>query len=780
MIMRRVLYVVLVVCLLVMLLGGLGSFHSSLTLSYYAQASQLPSRSIDWAWLLFDGANFRDEDVAAGVDRIGFSGFVWQPDEGVWRIVHTGGTEVRLNGETVLSITETQPQTQTHTDIPVARGFVKLEAVYFTGLISYAAPERAIAFGIYEQNGLGQWTPLEQYRLHSGSTLPEDFMRLQMALYVASRVAFAGAILAGSFLLATYVPWRNPVVWEIALLVLLAFAVRIIVLYQRSGNDPFFDYLVPGSDNYVLMARESMMGRSHLVGAFFSPGNTLWMMLLTAIFGYGLNGLYLANTVVGALSIGFIYALGYDIEGRRTAILAGLIGALFPPLVFYHTTLQLEALLGALLPVSLWLGIRALRQPRLMTAALFGVSVGLLTLVRMNNAVIGLAYVLALLATADTPLRRKLSLATLAVICTLLVIAPQSISNSSYGTLAVSRNGPDTFYWGINRDGNGADIVGEAWYITRLRHLSYSQAAAEDLRANPVRAIELTLHKWGLLWGNTDIANNVDYQAQGLGASPLLNALSLGGLWGALALLAIGLTGSGLLLTERDLARDVRVFLYSSFVLLTLATLAFTVFGRMRVPLWVLLSVFAAFALIHLLHYRLSRRLIVCGCIALALLAGSQVAKRAMPRKPFFTGDLPATVTAVGVALSDSLRLVGYGDVEARCTGDGYVFLSLFWEVTRQHPRDQTVLLTVSDQEDREIARREVVIGSISYPAVGTSVWDVGTRLEEKVIVVVSAQNSPFNGVDIHQLVISLRENTPETDTPTTPATPGISIPVSC
>jgi 4-amino-4-deoxy-L-arabinose transferase-like glycosyltransferase len=736
----------MLLCLLVIGVGGRLAAPHGLNRTFYSDDTA--TRSDVWGWFLFDGADYRDEDVSNRVDRVRFEGFVWQPYATTWRIMHTGGVEIRINGEVALQVDA--PQALTYEEIPVNSGWLSIEATYASGLAAYDIDGRRVEFGVYDNGRL-----IESHRLYPQQVL-EDVVQRETLIYIVTRAALFLFALSLALLVVSLLPFRTPPLWITLVLILIAWVVRYVVLEQRSLNDPFFYYLVPGSDNYVLMARETIMGNSHLAGAFFSPGNTIWMIVLTSIFGANLSTLYLLNSTVGALSVGAICGLGREIGGKWTGIAAGLIGGLFPLLIFYHTTLQLEALLSALLPVSLWLGIRALRQPQVYAIAIFGVSVGFITLLRMTSAVIGIAYVLAILAVKPITLRKRLTLIATATVFALLTVLPQTLANLSIGEVAlVNTNGPDTFYWGINRDGNGADVVGEAWYLTRIRRQTYTQAALEDLREQPLRAVELTLYKLGLMLSNTDIANNVDYAAQGLEASLLLNALSLWGLSGATALLFLGFIGVVLLMTEQPLPREIRVMLVASFVFFVVATLAFTVFGRMRAPLWVMLAVFAAFALTYIVRYRLTRKLIFALIFAILLLFSARFFKSEFPRKLFFTDNPPTTHTSLNYTESEAVQPVGWRVIEERCAPDGYLFLSLIWEATKPHTEDQSAVIELRDADGQVVAQRETRIGSVSYPPIGTSQWEQGARLEERYMLLIPDETTEHLELRINAVPIT-------------------------
>ncbi len=750
--------------MLIALLLLLGLFSAPHGLDRTLLSGDRPIRADQWAWFRVDGADFRDSDVHDQIDRVMFRGYI-RVESDQWRVSHTGRVQLAIDDQIVLQITETRPITETVLTIPSNRPFVQVQLTYFHRPITYAAGD-PILLQVEELTPIGIWQPIPTHRL--SNTPPTDPPR-EALIYWLTRVILLSLAIGIGVQIVRYLR-REPVLIAV---IVLALILRLIVLSDRAANDPFFAYLQPGSDNYVLMARETLIGDSHLAGAFYSPGNTLWLVVLTTIVGAPLMQLYLVNAILGAFSISAIVMATRSIAGHRAGIGAGVIAAIFPPLIFYHTTLQLEAVLSILLPFALWFGIKSLshlgdRDSAIARNSLpdvgdrdsaiarkplphvgdqnfaiarkslphvwgrdlgwgFGLLIGLLTLTRLTHALIGLAFTLALLAIPLTP-RQRLTVTLIAALSALIVIFPQTLANLSVGQRdLVNANGPDTLYWALNRDGNGSDVRGEAWYIAPIRGQTYSQALIADLQADPLRMIQLTLHKWGLLWSNTDIANNVDYHQQGLAASPLLNLLALRGLWGPQMLILFGLTGLALI---RD--RPSRHFLLWVCLLLTLSTVIFTVFGRMRVPFWILFAIGAGITLDRMIARQTLRRVILFGLISLTLIGISRFAKDHFPQKAFFTGPTP-----IDLPLDQHLRIADLAPLESRCVPGGYLFITVTWQLTAPPPNDHRIRWELHDLNTTVIAQREVTLGTISYPPIGTTAWPIHRHLRESYLILI-------------------------------------------
>lgn len=282
-----------------------------------------------------------------------------EPGQTTWRINHKGGVRVELNGEIILDVPE-RADDLTTADIPIhwddasPRLTITRTLRYEDDLLAFNIDGRRMKTAIYQRDSLGFWRLLPPHRLYTEPPTSDEAAR---ALWLSrfALIALAGIALG---IVAPLIAWGIRVYrrrawtnWDTRLISGLTFAglvgliVRCVVVYERAANDPAFYFLPPGTDNYVLMAREALANGSHIAGAFFAPGNTIYLLILTRLFGPEIWNLYLFNALLGALGIVFTGAGAWLIFNRsRTAgIAAGLVAALFPPLIFYQTTLQIAA-----------------------------------------------------------------------------------------------------------------------------------------------------------------------------------------------------------------------------------------------------------------------------------------------------------------------------------------------------------------------------------------------------------------------------------------------------
>ncbi len=80
--------------------------------------------------------------------------------------------------------------------------------------------------------------------------------------------------------------------------------------------------------------------------------------------------------------------------------------------------------------------------------------------------------------------------------------------------------------------------------------------------------------------------------------------------------------------------------------------------------------------------------------------------------------------------------LLGHAPLETDFRAGGYVYLTLYWDVSHPTEANQEVAVLVTDADGGEYARLDVPLGSITYPPVGTSQWpSEGARLRESYLV---------------------------------------------
>ncbi len=714
-----ILYLLAAGCLLIVFAGGLGTSHTPMG-----------------QWPLFDGASLMPANMP---QEAHFEAYLWQgaPGQTTWRVVHNGAVTVHVDGKPVFQGEAYGSPPQSEFDVAWDGDWLHLEIAYAWDPAEAADVEGArIEMGLYEP-ALWGWKLLAPHRLYPAPPDPAVAAR-EVTLFHVTNTALVGFLLSAAALLALWA-WRGRL-WQrreaqaLAVVVMVALGVRLILLADRAAADPHFYHLVYGSDNYVQMARMAFAGTFSVAGAYWQPGGTVWLAGLMRLVGPHLWGLYVASAVTGALSVALVAGAGWVGFGRRAGLVGGLIAALYPPLVFFHTTLQPAAMASVLTAAAALAGMWALhRRQATSGAAVYGLATGWAALLRSTALVYGPALFLALVMTSR--LRRVAWLTGTAAVFTLLAIAPQTLANYSVGSpYLISGNAAVALYAGNNRDADGTAVVnvGQAWDLTRRQGGRWEQALREDIQTRPRRAVELLLHKLGLFWGQGEVGNNVDYASQGLGASPLLRVLALDGRLGWVALSALALAG---LLLGRRRAESGAVWLLAGMVgLYAAATALVYVISRLRVPVAPLLCIAAGAAVVQV--RRVDRPALVhAGGAVLAAVLLMQALEHQLPRKPFIDA-LPAGATPTYYDFEGQVRIVGIDPIESNYRRGGYAYVTIYWQRAAPTPEDYAVFVHLVDFDENLVtANDKFMLGVITYPPVGTTDWPLGAILPESYLI---------------------------------------------
>jgi len=140
----------------------------------------------------------------------------------------------------------------------------------------------------------------------------------------------------------------------------------------------------------------------------------------------------LLSAALGSLSVLLIFLIVARVWGRRAALAAGSLAAVFPPLVALTGALTVESLFIPL-ELGLVLSVLAYRSAggAIRWALLAGVLCGLATLTRANGFVLAVPLLLGLLAARrGAGLRSSLTAPAVALVATVVVVMPWTIRNA--------------------------------------------------------------------------------------------------------------------------------------------------------------------------------------------------------------------------------------------------------------------------------------------------------------------------------------------------------------
>jgi 4-amino-4-deoxy-L-arabinose transferase-like glycosyltransferase len=542
-------------------------------------------------------------------------------------------------------------------------------------------------------------------------------------------------------------------------IVLFAYFLRVVVVFDRAYGDPFFDPLPAGRDQlaYMTFAEEYEAGQWPTEPFRYQPGFVYYLVGIRALVGKSLGVIRLVTSLMGALACGFMAGGGWLLTGRKWGgYLAGLLMAIYPVAIFYSTVLLTEPLATFL--VSLWLFL-VLWQHRPYAAvarsAIIGLSLGLLAITRTNLLLLWFAWLLVLdwrtpggqivshqgVTEAKVFNPRRLNIrrqailhAAISFLCMALVIAPVTLWNIRSGEgefQLITSTGMDEVYRANNRDATGVRSGDPAMETVDD---GYDHALVTDILRNPLRFIELQLRKAGIYWSAQEPINNIDYVASGEAVSPLLRAIPLD--FGILTLL--GWIGTIALFYDD---KRLGAFFAITHLLIFAGVMVIWVEGRLKQPAVVPLVAASAYLIVRLSdlirqRHILARRYAPAALALLVLFLYLDWARANLPAKRP-VASLPADLRLLDVVFDGQLRLLGWRTLpEWPAPARGWspylrsYVIELFWQLDAPVTEDYNVYIAYVDGGER-YAGVDRAIGAVSFRPKTTSQWQPGDIYSE-------------------------------------------------
>jgi 4-amino-4-deoxy-L-arabinose transferase-like glycosyltransferase len=420
-------------------------------------------------------------------------------------------------------------------------------------------------------------------------------------------------------------------------IVLVALLVRLIYLLQYrtcpTFADPIMDPLY-----HVEWARAFAGGESFMAGEpyFRSPLYPWFLGICFQLFGEGFLLPRVFQIVMGGATCGLVFLIGRRSFGRTTGMVAGITAAVYWPLLYFEGELLIVPLLLPLYLLFLWLLMRAVDAPSWRGYLLAGLVLGLSAITRPNILLFGLAACVWVALRRAEPRPRAFGRALVMGLACLAPILPITVRNYLEGddvVLIASQAGVNLFI-GNNpeSDGTRAVVPGtragwwEGYHDSRAmaeeaegrslkpsevsRH--FSRRALAYMREDPTGWLDLTGRKLRYFWNAAEIDNNQPMEFFARNFAPIVRYLPIGfGIIGPLSILGLLL---GLRRPKRILPLLGFVFLYSASVI------AFFICARFRMPVVVVLLIFAGEAGRWLVAGAMARRWTQVGPAALLLI----------------------------------------------------------------------------------------------------------------------------------------------------------------
>jgi len=190
----------------------------------------------------------------------------------------------------------------------------------------------------------------------------------------------------------------RPPIWPPLLVWLLAFATRLAHVLFLHAHDPLFAHPARDAHWHVEWARALALGIWEGEPFFRAP---LYPFFLGGIFKLSGNEFLIPRLVQGAVGAGgcvLVWALGRKLAGPRVGLIAGVMAALYGPLIYLDGEFLVETLFLPLVAAALLLLMRAREAVNDASGGLHrwaaaGVVAGMATIVRPNLLLVAVGMV---------------------------------------------------------------------------------------------------------------------------------------------------------------------------------------------------------------------------------------------------------------------------------------------------------------------------------------------------------------------------------------------------
>jgi 4-amino-4-deoxy-L-arabinose transferase-like glycosyltransferase len=409
---------------------------------------------------------------------------------------------------------------------------------------------------------------------------------------------------------------------DLLIIFLVALVVRLVYFFTVR-NDAYYQVPLLDSAWYhrsaLQILREGFWGEDVF---FRAPLYSYFVALWYALFGENPHGPKLVQLILGAGTCVFLTLAARQVFDRKTALISGLVLALYPTVIFFEGELLATGLASFLGVLLLYLVLRAdgSRSGARWIAA--GLVLGLAATARPQVLLLGIGLLIWLLADRTQGKKSLIALLAGAVI----VIAPITLRNTIVGgdAVLIASQGGINFYMGNNEEADGKSARLPGWSDPRsdwttferdTRQMAEAEAgrpltssgesnfwtrkALAFIGKHPVQAAALLARKAYFLLNGFEIPNNKDlyFFKQ---YSPVLGGL----LWNrGLAFptgLLIPLAAIGLVFSTIQPRKYLVLYLF--LVCQALAILLFFVCARFRVALLPVTILFAVWGVAELIR----------------------------------------------------------------------------------------------------------------------------------------------------------------------------------
>jgi len=405
---------------------------------------------------------------------------------------------------------------------------------------------------------------------------------------------------------------------------LLGVVVRVLYI-ATAGADPVFHHPIIDAMDYHRLGQMIGRGIDPWMGEFSRPPAYPYLLGgIYAVFGPSLDVARLFHALIGGGTCALTCLLGWRLFDRRAGLAAGVVVALYGPMILWDGRVLASCLVVFLFTLALYLAVRAADRPTWLNWLLCGCAVGAAALARPN---IALLLIVLMCWLAGSAVRTRHWRALLAHTAALAVGSAGVVSIATLRNylvrgefVPIANFGGINLYLGNNPEAERTLAIrpGPEWdRLSRLPHADgavsrreseqyFVRSATEYMRTRPASFLRGLARKTRLFCASIEVPRNFDpYYHRRFSAvvAPLMWRIGPFGFpFGVVAPLAV----AGMAMSWRE--RPVRRLAIGYVLAVAASVILFFNASRYRMPVVPVLAIFAVWAVFRLVRQAKARR----------------------------------------------------------------------------------------------------------------------------------------------------------------------------
>ncbi len=286
-------------------------------------------------------------------------------------------------------------------------------------------------------------------------------------------------------------------------------ALLLRLLYLATILDsPYFLHPITDEAMYDAWAQALVAGQTFIDYPYYdSPLPAYFLALIYGLFGHSYLMVRLVQVFLGTLNVLILYRIAQRLFESTTAKVAGILAATYLPFLYFEGLLLKESVALFLLDSAVLLILGALARPTGLAFWSAGVTVGLLSLSRINALALVAACLILIVASLQRRTAARAALALLLGVA--MVIAPATIRNKlvSGDWILITVSGGQVLYTA----NNPANQTGDLAPVPFVRPTSLFERIDFHRRAEAETGHRMTPAEVGAYWRHKSLAFSLEH-----------------------------------------------------------------------------------------------------------------------------------------------------------------------------------------------------------------------------------------------------------------------------